>query len=291
MSLAQPLLARVSTALFTNMAPAAFAESWDNVGLLLEAPLPRPHANKVFLTIDLSLETVHEAISDPKVGVIVAYHPPIFSSMKRLTLADVKQKIILLCAAHGISVLSPHTSLDSCKGGINDWLATGLPQNTTKPILPFDSSRAQIAADLGMTPETAGIGRLATLAEPASLDDIVTRIKSHLNLPHVRLATPSSSESPRMIRTIAICAGSGHSVVSKAKTADLYWTGEMGHHECLEALAKGTAVVLCEHSNTERGYLSNVLQPKLSALMNSDGSGVSVDVVCSRLDADPLSIV
>ena len=62
----------------------------------------------------------------------------------------------------------------------------------------------------------------------------------------VRLATPSS-EKP--IKTIAICAGSGASVVSNVK-ADLYFTGEMGHHETLSALANGTAVILVEHSNS-----------------------------------------
>jgi putative NIF3 family GTP cyclohydrolase 1 type 2 len=62
----------------------------------------------------------------------------------------------------------------------------------------------------------------------------------------VRLATPSNE---RPIKTIAICAGSGASVVSNVK-ADLYFTGEMGHHETLSALASGTAVILVEHSNS-----------------------------------------
>jgi putative NIF3 family GTP cyclohydrolase 1 type 2 len=29
-------------------------------------------------------------------------------------------------------------------------------------------------------------------------------------------------------------------------TADLYFTGEMSHHEVLAAIAKGTSVVLCK---------------------------------------------
>ena len=30
------------------------------------------------------------------------------------------------------------------------------------------------------------------------------------------------------------------------KPADLYWTGEMAHHEVLAAIANGRNVVLCE---------------------------------------------
>jgi len=47
---------------------------------------------------------------------------------------------------------------------------------------------------------------------------------------------------------------------------DLFLTGEMSHHEILAANAQGTSVILCEHSNSERGYLKQVLQPKLEVL-------------------------
>jgi hypothetical protein len=43
------------------------------VGVLLEAPTPRPQASKAFLTIDLTSEVLNEALADPSIGVIVAY--------------------------------------------------------------------------------------------------------------------------------------------------------------------------------------------------------------------------
>jgi putative NIF3 family GTP cyclohydrolase 1 type 2 len=103
----------------------------------------------------------------------------------------------------------------------------------------------------------------------------------------VRLAVPFTvSENPRVIRTIAVCAGSGGSILSAVK-ADLYLTGEMSHHEVLAAVDNGTCVILCEHSNTERGYLTDVLKPRLDQLLNFDG----IDVVVSKVDRDPLLIV
>jgi putative NIF3 family GTP cyclohydrolase 1 type 2 len=72
--------------------------------------------------------------------------------------------------------------------------------------------------------------------------------------------------------------------------ADLFLTGELGHHFVLEALEQDSTVVLCEHSNTERGYLSAVLKPKLEALLSTDGDE-AVEVIVSTTDKDPLVVV
>ena len=52
------------------------------------------------------------------------------------------------------------------------------------------------------------------------------------------------------------CKGSGASILCHAGNADLWITGEMSHHEALDAQQNGVSVLLCEHSNTERGFLS-----------------------------------
>ena len=55
-------------------------------------------------------------------------------------------------------------------------------------------------------------------------------------------------------------------------------------------VAAGTSVILCEHTNTERGYLDAVLRSSLQRLFDADG-GESVEVVCSQVDRDPLETV
>lgn len=226
-----------------KIAPLSLAEtSWDNVGVLIEAPYPRENASKVFLTIDLTQEVLEEAISDQFVAVIVAYHPAIFRPLKRLRMSDVKERIALKCAASGISVYSPHTALDSCVGGINDWLAKSLGAGRTVPIKPVST--------VIVGQEGSGIGRLHTLDEPASLDDIIGRVKAFLNLQRVRVAKcESHKDGSARISTIAICAGSGASVLSDVP-ADLFLTGEMSHHEILATISGPTSAILCEHTNT-----------------------------------------
>ena len=87
-----------------------------------------------------------------------------------------------------------------------------------------------------------------------------------------------------IIGSIAVCAGSGSSVLEGSK-ADLWITGEMSHHEVLDAVHNGTSIILCDHSNTERGFLK-VFASELSSILNN-----AVSVQVSDLDADPLQIV
>ena len=107
-----------------QLAPKAFAESWDKVGLLVgrtEAPLKGP----VLLTIDLTERVLDEA-QHSGVSAIISYHPPIWEPLARLTDESARQRIILRCAELGIAVYSPHTALDAAPGGVTDWLCEGL---------------------------------------------------------------------------------------------------------------------------------------------------------------------
>lgn len=101
----------------------------------------------------------------------------------------------------------------------------------------------------------------------------------------MQLATPYE---PKDISSIAVCAGSGGSVLSGCK-ADMIITGEMSHHEVLALIAGGQAVLLANHSNTERPYLAAVLQPWLEKELNADEQGWNV--VVSKVDRDPLRTV
>ena len=59
----------------------------------------------------------------------------------------------------------------------------------------------------------------------------------------------------------------------------------MGHHDVLAATSRGVAVILCEHSNTERGFLSHYR----SLLQARVGPGLAVALALS--DSDPLIVV
>jgi putative NIF3 family GTP cyclohydrolase 1 type 2 len=56
--------------------------------------------------------------------------------------------------------------------------------------------------------------------------------------------------------------------------------------QILAAIANGSAVVLCEHTNTERGFLAAVAQAALAERL-----GPNCRVLVSTSDASPLSTV
>ena len=86
------------------------------------------------------------------------------------------------------------------------------------------------------------------------------------------------------VNSIGVCAGSGASVLSGCQ-ADLWITGETSHHEVLDAVHMGTSVILCEHSNTERGYLK-IFAGKLDTILEN-----KVDIHVSENDSDPLNVI
>ncbi|KAJ1869520.1 hypothetical protein LPJ55_005309 [Coemansia sp. RSA 990] len=278
------LLSRVS-ACMQRIAPLSLAErEWDNVGTLLEAAKPREGANKVFLTIDLTPKVLDEALEDPSVGVIVAYHPPIFFAWKSLKMSDLKQSLVLKCAAAGVSIYSPHTSLDSCRGGINDWLASLVGEGSVRPIVPATAENAA-------GQENVGSGRIIELAQPQPFGSVVDAVKRQLGLDHIRVARAAchSGTENKLVSSVAICAGSGGSVVGPA-TADVYLTGEMDHHSVLAAVAKNTSCILAEHSNTERGYLRAILVKRLQEELDADAIDAPASIVVSEHDRDPITI-
>ncbi|RPB01769.1 NGG1p interacting factor 3 [Choiromyces venosus 120613-1] len=265
--------------------PQALADkTWDNTGLLLEAPdrtdRPSPKTHKVLLTIDLTKAVADEAIS-LRSSVIVAYHPIIFRPLKSLTLANTQQESLLKLAQEGISVYSPHTAVDATIGGVNDWLADGISGGKRE-----ESGRVVIEG-VKDVPDS-GMGRIVTLNEPKEFQELVDRVKAFLGLKHVMIGKPPGDKK---IRTIAICAGSGASMF-KNVDVDLLFTGELSHHDALAAKERGVWFITCFHTNTERGFLRDVMKGKLTEVLRNDVEEEGeFEIVVSERDRDPFEIV
>ncbi|MEM1027819.1 MAG: Nif3-like dinuclear metal center hexameric protein, partial [Planctomycetota bacterium] len=103
-----------------EVAPEALAEPWDKVGLHLGDP--EQAVSRGLLCIDLTEAVVAEAVKK-KCELVVAYHPPIFEPIKRLTDdGPWTQRRILAAARANLAVYSPHTALDAAKHGVCDWM-------------------------------------------------------------------------------------------------------------------------------------------------------------------------
>jgi putative NIF3 family GTP cyclohydrolase 1 type 2 len=129
-----------------------------------------------------------------------------------------------------------------------------------------------------------GVGRRVVLSEPAPLSLLVERLKLHVGRRSLRVAAAPHHRAGSLVHHAAVCAGSGGSVFEHASSVDLLVTGELSHHLVLDKLASGSSVVLCEHSSSERGFLSPFAR-RLTEL-----SGSSVEFAVSVADREPLEL-
>ncbi|CAN6665811.1 hypothetical protein TRVA0_037S00892 [Trichomonascus vanleenenianus] len=263
--------------------------SWDNTGLILGAALDSDSASasaenetlKVLLTIDLTTAVCDEAIKQ-NASMVMAYHPFIFRGLKSITPEDSQQRSLLKLARAGISVYCPHTAVDAAVGGVNDWLVGIVANGSVAEQAPVEPTGVP-----GF--EGAGMGRVVKLAEPIAMFELVKRVKEGLNMPRIQVAYAAEHrDNTKAVRSVAICAGSGGSVL-RGVDADVHFTGELGHHEALHLVESGKSAIVCGHSNTERGFLKTFRAQLLKELQAQHDGPVTVEI--SKFDKDPLEIV
>jgi putative NIF3 family GTP cyclohydrolase 1 type 2 len=149
--------------------------------------------------------------------------------------------------------------------------------------------------------ESAGAGRLVTFNEAQPLTSLIDNVAYGIGLPGgIPIAVPQGSSVDRInISTVGMCPGSGSSVLLRSgEIPDLLLTGEMSHHEALAATERGSVVISLSHTNSERGYLRSVMQPKLlaeltktwDATVQNDEEG-QPEVFVSEADRDPYGIM
>ena len=99
-----------------ELAPLAYAEDFDNVGLLVGNP--NMEVTGALVTLDTLENVVDEAI-EKKYNLIVSFHPIIFKGLKKLTGSNYVERVVLKAITHNIAIYSMHTALDNCKLGVN----------------------------------------------------------------------------------------------------------------------------------------------------------------------------
>jgi dinuclear metal center YbgI/SA1388 family protein len=103
---------------------------------------------------------------------------------------------------------------------------------------------------LQSTAGQGGEGRIGELGGATSLGAMVDNIRSQLGVDHMQIV----GDPARNVRRVAIVCGSGGELLDDAVRtgADVFLTGEMRFHGCVEAEARGLGVILAGHYATER---------------------------------------
>jgi dinuclear metal center YbgI/SA1388 family protein len=117
--------------IINKIAPVAFAEDWDNVGLQVGDPaLPAP---RIMVALDAGKEALEAAIS-ARCQLLLTHHPFLFHSIKKIDISNPSGNLVALAIKNDLAIISLHTNFDIADGGINDLLAERLGIASCVPV-------------------------------------------------------------------------------------------------------------------------------------------------------------
>jgi dinuclear metal center YbgI/SA1388 family protein len=116
-----------------KLSPLAYAEDFDNVGLLVGNNNAK--VSGILVTLDTIEAVVDEAI-DKNCNLIVSFHPIIFKGLKKLNGNSYVERVVIKAIKHDISIFAIHTALDNAINGVNDMICEKLGLNNRKILIP-----------------------------------------------------------------------------------------------------------------------------------------------------------
>lgn len=116
-----------------EFAPLAYAEDFDNVGLLVGNK--QTEVTGVLVTLDTLEKTVDEAIAK-KCNLIVSFHPIIFSGLKKITGKNYVERTILKAIKNDIAIYAIHTALDNMPHGVSKGMCDALDLRNRSILIP-----------------------------------------------------------------------------------------------------------------------------------------------------------
>lgn len=134
--------------------------------------------------------------------------------------------------------------------------------------------------------EAYGIGRLAQLENETTLAVYAETVKKALKLDRIKFAGYPN----KVIRKVALINGAGNKSTSAARFAgaDVLITGDMQHHEILDAVEAGLGIIDAGHFATE-----SLMIPAMAAYLREkcNAAGYKVEIIESEANKDVSVII
>ena len=221
-----------------RIAPPALAFEWDRIGLLIGTD--HAEIKKVLVALDLTVPVAEEAI-EKGCDLVLTHHPIFMEPVTGVYPDRYATAAAYRLIRHGIGMYAAHTNLDAAIGGVNDALAAQLDLENVRPLPPEN------------------LGRIGTLCKPLPFSAFIDRCETALGTKARIVGNPQD-----LISTVAVIGGAGGGDVACVSDAgcDAFVTGEMKHHQALEAAYLGLHCCVLGHYETE----SIVLKPLITRL-------------------------
>jgi dinuclear metal center YbgI/SA1388 family protein len=118
------------------MAPLAYAEDFDNVGLLVGNQ--ENEASGILVCHD-ALESVIDEAIQKNCNLVVCFHPILFSGLKKITGKNYVERAIIKAIKNDIAIYAVHTALDNHPKGVNKIFCDALGLKNTKILIPKEN--------------------------------------------------------------------------------------------------------------------------------------------------------
>lgn len=236
-----------------QLSPVSFAEEWDNVGLLCGRMEKEIHS--VMIALDATDTVIEQALLH-KVDLLLTHHPMIFGKLNRVTSDHFIGRRIVKLIRNDINYYAMHTNFDVM--GMADAVADefGLKKREVLDITYEDD----IAKE--------GIGRSGVLPQIMTLQECAEYCKQVFGLAQVKVF----GDLTQTIETAAIVPGSGKDYIplSVAKKADVLITGDITHHNGMDAVLQGINIIDAGHYGLEKifkPYMVEVFKREMPQLL------------------------
>ncbi|MBM7805065.1 dinuclear metal center YbgI/SA1388 family protein [Geodermatophilus bullaregiensis] len=263
-------LGEVVAALEARYDPA-LAESWDAVGLVCGDPAEP--VERVLFAVDPVAAVVDEAV-ETGAGLLVTHHPLFLTAVHGVPAGDPKGRLVHRLVRAGCGLFVAHTNADRAADvGVNDALAAVLGLRDTRPLEPVAPGSRQ------------GLGRVGRLDEPTTLAGFAAHAAAVL--PATAGGVRAAGDPGRPVRTVAVCGGSGGSLLPAATAAgaDVLLTSDLRHHPVSEAGEQpGPALCDVAHFASEWPWV-----PVAAEVLVADLSG-RVEAAPSHRRTDPWTV-
>ena len=202
---------RAITDAIEAFAPLSIQESWDNSGLIVGSP--DQEVNGVLVGFDCTPELVDEAVACGA-DMIVTHHPLIFGGIKKISPDDPTGLALIKAISAGVAVYAAHTTADKVLEGVSGAMARRLE---LKNIEVLDKEA-----------DGVGLGAVGDLEMPMSSEEFIAFVKDRFGLTVARCSHLLDGNISR----VAMCGGSGSSLISKAMEvgAQVYLCGDISYH-------------------------------------------------------------
>ncbi len=232
------------TDILERLAPRSIACDWDNPGLI--AGREDKEVRKILITLDADDKCVDRAIGTGA-DMIVSHHPMIFHPIKKVSDEYFIGKRIARLIRADISYFAMHTNFDAAPGGMGDICADLMGIKRGEPL--------EIMGENDGKPY--GIGKIGELENPAPLMEYAAEIKKTFGLPCLLVYGKDLFGEDDPVRIVSTCPGSGGDEIGIAieKGAQVLITGDISHHEGIDAAAQGLAIFDAGHYGLEHVFI------------------------------------